>query len=163
MEDKFENNRTIDGNHCLSKKVVGYCHCNLHKGCLTMKQMEEHDCLHKNCPHYKQRPEHPFWQERNKNKAAKKAAKVARQQLEKEQEDVLQAIRTYTANDSDFYAIGAEKTEDAFIIHYIRYGWIDIGQYAHELSQHIGHHVFLKEIKNTLDNKYAILKAQGLV
>ena len=155
--------RTIDGNHCEAKHVVGYCHCRLHKGHLTKKLLDAHDCLHKNCVYLERNNEHPFFMQRNKNRDAKKQAKLMRKQMEQEQERVLKAIREHTADDGDFFAIRAEQTETGFTVYYIKYGWIDIGEYAYRLSKLLNARIFLKEIKNTLDNKYEILKAQGFM
>lgn len=163
MEFTNEKKRTIDGSYCACTKVIGYCHCKLHKGCLTAKLMREHECVQKGCHYFEKHEDALFWQTKNKNKEEKKAAKAMRKQLEKEQENALNAIRESTASDDTFFAIRVEKTEDRVIVHYIKYGWIDMSRLVYELSQLVGARVFLKEIKNNLDNKYEILRAQGLV
>lgn len=163
MEFTNEKKRTIDGSYCACTKVIGYCHCKLHKGCLTAKLMREHECVQKGCHYFEKHEDALFWQTKNKNKEEKKAAKAMRKQLEKEQETALNAIRESTASDDTFFAIRVEKTEDLVIVHYIKYGWIDMSRLVYELSQLVGARVFLKEIKNNLDNKYEILRAQGLV
>lgn len=163
MEYTNEKKRTIDGSYCACSKVIGYCHCKLHKGCLTARLMKEHECVQKGCHYFEKHEDALFWQTKNKNKEEKKAAKALRKQTEKEQADALEAIRAHTTNDGDFFAIRVDKEEDRFVVYFIRYGWIDLSQYVYELSHVIGARVFLKEIKNNLDAKHAILRAQNLV
>ena len=163
MEFTQEKKRTIDGKHCACTKVVGYCHCKLHKGHLTANLMREHECVQKGCHYFEKYEDAAFWQIKSKNKEEKKAAKAMRKQLEREQEEALSAIRALTAKDDTFFAIRVGKTDELLIVHYIKYGWIDMSRLVYELSQLVGYRVFLKEINNNLDNKYEILKAQGLV
>lgn len=162
MEFTNDKKRTIDGSYCACTKVIGYCHCKLHKGCLTAKLMREHECVQKGCNYFEKHEEAIFWQTKQKNKEVKQQAKAERKQRESKERGVLDAIRTHTSGDDCFFAIRAELSEDMVILHYIKYGWIDIPRYVYEFSTLCGTRIYLKEIKATAQMKREILFAQKL-
>lgn len=54
-------------------RSVAYCHCNTHKGRLNARMLKKHQCLGKQCPFLEKYEEHPYWEQRRKKKALKKA------------------------------------------------------------------------------------------
>lgn len=56
-------------------RICGYCHSKMHKGYLSVKRLKSHKCLQKQCPMLEKFEEHPYWQERARIKAKKKAKK----------------------------------------------------------------------------------------
>lgn len=65
------------GSTITPKRAVGYC--SYHKAHLTVAMMKQHSCLNKdgcNC-HCLKKHDHPYWVEREKIKANKKARKAA--------------------------------------------------------------------------------------
>ena len=62
---------TLYGSDVSETKVVGYCKC--HRKWLTLKQLKRHKCLGKACPKLERKEEHPYWAERERIKALKKA------------------------------------------------------------------------------------------
>ena len=64
--------RLIDGNGCLRKHALGYCHYKKHKGYMTKALLKEHECLKKSCPLLEKFENRPFWIQREEAKRLKK-------------------------------------------------------------------------------------------
>jgi len=56
-------------------KIIGYCHCRLHKGYLNSYILKEHECLKKNCFYLEKYEDRPFWTQREKKKEKKQKNK----------------------------------------------------------------------------------------
>ena len=68
--------RTITGNESPCTKCVGFCWNEVHRGYLTKKQMNQHQCLEKNCHRFEKIETAPYWaQQIEKNKPARKENK----------------------------------------------------------------------------------------
>ena len=65
--------RGLYGSQISRSKACGYCY--LHKCHLTAKTLKQHECLKKQCDCLKKHEEHPYWEERERIKALKKAKK----------------------------------------------------------------------------------------
>ena len=79
-----------------STKIVGHCYNMTHPGDLTLKIMEEHDCLKKNCPFFKKYEDRPYWIDRNvkeKRKAERKQARQAERFEARKQAEKLAALK----------------------------------------------------------------------
>jgi len=55
--------------------AVGYCHNPEHRGYLSKRNLKKHECLRKQCRYLHKYEEHPYWAERERIKAEKKARK----------------------------------------------------------------------------------------
>ena len=66
--------RTVKGYRILSSKkcIIGYCHFPGHKGGITKKILEEHECLKKECTFLEKYEDNPYWSALEKMQAAKK-------------------------------------------------------------------------------------------
>lgn len=86
----FRKVRLIDGT-CTpvkTKDLVGYCNCDTHKGHVTVKLMEQHDCLNKRCVFLDKFLDYPYWV--NKSNIDKAKARHKKQvKLKKVQKDLL--------------------------------------------------------------------------
>ena len=56
-------------------KIIGFCHCRLHKGYLNASILKEHECLRKNCFYLEKYEDRPFWVQREKAKENKLKSK----------------------------------------------------------------------------------------
>ena len=56
-------------------RAVGFCHSSKHRGFLSVKNMKRHDCIGKQCPMFEKYENAPYWQEKRRRKADKKATK----------------------------------------------------------------------------------------
>ena len=69
-------NRIYMRNQTCAERAVGYCHSNSHRGYLTPVLIKKHGCLEKRCPYLSRYLDRPYWIEKNRNKLAKKIAKL---------------------------------------------------------------------------------------
>lgn len=68
IRDPEKNYKTITGSH--TTNVCAWC--GFHKGCLTTKQLQKHECLKKQCNALVKFSDHPYWAARmNKKLRAK--------------------------------------------------------------------------------------------
>lgn len=59
----------------LKERAIGYCHNPKHMGYLSLKNMKNHKCLAKQCRYLHKYEDHPYWAEKERKKAEKKARK----------------------------------------------------------------------------------------
>lgn len=71
------------------RNLVGYCHASVHPGKLTVKIMEQHDCIGKNCVFFEKYKDSSYWLGQLQKQKQKKIAKVNKQ-AKKEQEKAAQ-------------------------------------------------------------------------
>ncbi len=64
------------GNQPHKDKAVAYCHSGQHQGYMSEKMLKAHGCLGKNCPYLEKYLDTPYWIERERIKAEKKARKL---------------------------------------------------------------------------------------
>lgn len=57
-------------------KSVAYCHCNAHKGNISVKTLKKHECLRKQCPYLEKYEDHDYWRQRQTLKDKKKEKKL---------------------------------------------------------------------------------------
>jgi len=57
------------------ERACGYCHSNLHKGYLSVKQVKKHGCLAKQCPRFERYEDHAWWEQRDRVKRLRKERK----------------------------------------------------------------------------------------
>lgn len=68
------------------KKLVGYCHCDTHKGYLNKVLMEEHQCIEKKCPFFERYEDYPYWTNLRQRKEAKEKARKPREEQRAQEE-----------------------------------------------------------------------------
>ena len=56
-------------------RAIAYCHSAQHQGYISEKILKAHGCLGKNCPYLEKYEDKPYWIERARKKAEKKARK----------------------------------------------------------------------------------------
>jgi hypothetical protein len=78
--DKIRHLRFIDGvcRYVRTADVVGFCHCDVHKGYLNSTLLKKHECIEKNCSFLEKYEGFPFWLQyaaKQREKAERKKAK----------------------------------------------------------------------------------------
>jgi len=58
-------------------RACAYCHSGQHQGYMTVKMVKANGCNAKHCPYLEIYRDHPYWVDREKKKADKKARKEA--------------------------------------------------------------------------------------
>lgn len=155
--------RTINGNYCKETQKLGYCRCNLHRGYLTKKIMDEHECLEKNCIWFDKHEDAPYWQHKTKQRLARKRGKALKREIKQREEACLELIRELTASDYDFYAVSVEIDDDTLKIRAIQFANVDYLYYKTLFKKHCGvNKVEIVQIQNTNSKKREIVKALGL-
>lgn len=96
--DKIRTFKRIDGIYAPFSKneLVGYCHCDIHKGSLSSNDMEKHQCISKGCCHFEKYEEFPYWQRKKRhdeNVAAFKRKRQAKQEKLEAQKRELTALQ----------------------------------------------------------------------
>ena len=107
------------------KNLIGFCHCKMHKGCITKTLYKNHDCGGKNC-FYFERTNKEYWAAVDSVNAAKKHRKERLKQKKQEAEQASFELKTTAQNISDqlghFIQItSVKKPQDKtyYIIYYI--------------------------------------------
>ena len=77
--DRFKDTgwKLINGSVTRSEPV-GYCRCNAHKGWMTLKLVNSHECLKKNCPFLDKNTYHPYWKSHDLKKQKAKLGRILR-------------------------------------------------------------------------------------
>ncbi len=85
--------------------LLGYCTYHLHKGHLTKKLLDVHECIQKQCPHLV-RFEHEFWKQLKRKKEDKENARIQRKEdaarKAKEEEAENKRVELYIDDAYDF-------------------------------------------------------------
>lgn len=156
--------RTITGSECLHTKCVGFCWNEIHRGYLTKKQMEQHQCLERNCYRFEKIETAPYWNQVNVQKRTRKNGKQAKKQLENDAEEFLQNIRKLTVHDCNFYPIAAELKDNTYEIRIITFKSVDYSQYL-ALFSHIakGKKMHFTKIKADSERKQQIIDKHNII
>lgn len=121
--------RTITGNESTCAKCIGFCWNEVHRGYLTKKQMEQHQCLEKNCHRFEKIETAPYWAHQTIKKQDRKDGKQAKKQAANEADKFLEKIRELTANDFNFYPVACELKKDIYEVRVINFQPFTYSQY----------------------------------
>ena len=77
----MRKNGKFFGNQPPKQKAIAYCHSGQHQGFMSEKMLKAHGCLGKQCPYLERYEDMPFWKDKAKKKADKKARKDAENAL----------------------------------------------------------------------------------
>ena len=77
----MKKNGKFMGNQPSKQNACAYCHNGLHQGYMTQKMVKQHECCAKQCPHLEKFESHPYWVEKARIKAEKKARKDAEKNM----------------------------------------------------------------------------------
>lgn len=174
-KDAFRRVTLIDGdNVCVDvPSIVGFCHNQQHKGFLTVRILNKHDCIEKNCHYLERFEDYPFWisyyrkkraeeLKRVKLKHKKEQAKLHEDKL-KRKEDAYK-VQAYMFAEkysiTDFEIISIRQTENVFTIFYVSSravnDWFDFREIAFAMSKKYQKKFILKHAK-TPDGYYAVI------
>lgn len=180
--DNLVSNNVVMANlHLIDKRknvyldlIVGYCHCDTHKGYLTSNLLKGHGCLDKKCPFLEKYSDFPFWDKYNTNVANKlkrKAAiklnkKLATIRKVKEREKI-RFISEIADDVLEYFNFSIKITsikkdvEFDYVINYVSEeslnDWHRYIRLVKELHRIFGYTFKLNHIK-TVDGKYATIK-----
>lgn len=144
-------------------RIVGYCHCYLHRGALTKNLLKEHDCVGKGCHYFEKCAEAPYWVEKQK-KRDESARQRERKRTEEEQKKALDESRIREAQKIadllgyDMKVIQIKKTEGKkhFVMFYIsdrdENDWYRFVDLAREFGHSRWAYVELRHIKDMQGN-----------
>lgn len=121
--------RTITGTESPCTKCIGFCWNEVHRGYLTKKQMDQHQCLEKNCHRFEKIETAPYWSQQIEKRQNRKDAKQAKKQSANEAEEFLAKIRELTINDFNFYPVACELKDNTYEVRIINYKSIDFVHY----------------------------------
>ena len=121
--------RTITGNECQSTKCVGFCWNEVHRGYLTKKQMDQHQCLAKGCHRFEKIETAPYWAQQAAKRQTRKEGKHIKKQAISEADEFLVKIRELTINDFNFYPVACELKDNTYEVRIINYKSIDFAYY----------------------------------
>lgn len=153
--------------------MVGYCHCETHKGVLDITDMNRHNCIEKCCHHFEKYEQYPYWQKKKRSeeaiaikKAAIRAKQLKAQEMADEQNRRLEMMRTKAQTISrglgfDIVIMKIEKiSPKAFALFYVSDSPFNDWYIYQELSVSLYHTYSkffeLRHIK-TIDGRYAVL------
>ena len=90
--DELNGAKLVSGDYVyISKnKLLGYCHCDLHKGYLTKSIYTKHKCAEKQCSFFQKFDNCPYWQAKRIHQEYKKTA-VQKKNDKKAREDELRS------------------------------------------------------------------------
>ena len=156
--------RTITGNECANTKCVGFCWNEVHRGYLTKKQMEQHQCLEKNCHRFEKIETAPYWAQQTAKKQTRKDGKQTKKQAINEADEFLAKIRELTINDFNFYPVACELKDNTYEVRIINYKSIDFVHYRSlffPVSKGRGMH--FTKIKTDNERKQMIIDKHNIV
>lgn len=73
----YKVGRSYMGNQPKKANTVAWCRHFKHTGALSLKMMQNHECLRKQCPYLTKNETHPYWEVRRMKKETKKLAKIS--------------------------------------------------------------------------------------
>lgn len=78
----------IDGSYNEVKKehIAGFCHCDTHRGYLSVTLLKNHDCIKKQCTFLEKFEEYPFWKNYERQLKEKERHKEAEKQKQLQKE-----------------------------------------------------------------------------
>jgi len=155
--------RTITGNESPYTKCVGFCWNEVHRGYLTKKQMDQHQCLEKNCHRFDKIETAPYWAQQIAKRENRKDGKQAKKQAADEADKFLEKIRELTINDLNFYPIACELKDNTYEVRIINFRSITYSQYLSLFAPFAkGRRIHFTKIKADDERKQQIIDKQKI-
>lgn len=156
--------KTITGNESPCTKCVGFCWNELHRGYLTKKQMDTHQCLEKNCHRFEKIETAPYWSQQITKKQNRKNGKQAKKQAANEADQFLEKIRELTINDFNFYPVACELKDNTYEVRIINFQSFKYAQYLTLFYPFAkGRKIHFTKIKADNKRKHEIIDKQKIV
>ena len=161
IENILSNKRTkynVDGTKSDETKRVGFCTNTIHKGYLTKRLMDEHQCLEKNCKCFIKYEKNTYWQQKQAQKEKRQQHKEEKKFWEQKKEYALYLMRDLT---KDFENVGittVSKVENHLEIKYVSLDKINLSSELEKVKMLTGVKCTLVSIKNTNKVKRELLE-----
>lgn len=155
IENKIKRKRAyrlIDGNILRSEEnCIGYCWNDLHPGFVTLKLMQQHECLEKGCPFFERFENRPYWIQRQKRKDERISGKMKKLSLAQKQEDIFCDFRKITLHIEGFAVAGCEFKDGYFVLRCVALQPVELRKYVGLISQKYSARIQARFIKNTYE------------
>lgn len=79
------------------RSIVGYCHCDAHKGYITVPLYKNHECAKKNCGFLEVFRRYPYWRNKRKDENAKGLHKLCQKEKKREKEEKDRELNAHLA------------------------------------------------------------------
>lgn len=160
IENLLSKKRTycnIDGTKSDVNKRVGFCNNNLHKGYLTKKLMEEHQCIERGCHYFIKYEKNAYWQQKNASKEKRQKAKIEKKFWEQKEQGALYLMRELT-KDIEFFGItSAYRKESHIEIRYVSLNMVNLSSEIYDLKRILKVDVKLAAVKTSYEKKIELL------
>ena len=138
----------IGGSPAKRAKVVAYCHNATHRGWLSARLMQAHNCLDKKCPFFKKaNPE--YWANIERNRIKKKQDRIEKKektaQIKERDEYIRSAFRPY----ADIYVTSIREEKGCIQIAYIYDKYVDLSDAIKLIRRKYQCPVYMKPVKST--------------
>jgi len=147
----------IDGTKSETTKRVGFCNNNLHRGYLTKKLMDEHQCIEKGCHYFIKYEKNAYWQQKNASKEKRQKAKEEKKYWEKKENQALYLMRDLTKDIDDFGITAVYKREDYLEIRYVSLNMVNLTSELSVVKMKTGVNCKLSSVKTTYSKKVELL------
>lgn len=148
----------IDGTKSETTKRVGFCNNDLHKGYLTKKLMEEHQCIEKGCHYFIKYEKNAYWQQKNASKEKRQKAKEQKKYWEQKEAQALYLMRDLTKDIEDFGITAVYKKDDHLEIRYVSLNMVNLTSELSVVKMKTGVPCKLSSVKTTYQKKLELLK-----
>ena len=91
--------------------IVGYCHCDAHKGHVTVTLYKKHECKKKNCDFLEVYTNYPYWENKRKREEAKESHKLCQKEKMREKEEKDRELNVHLAELKDEAELLIKKWE----------------------------------------------------
>ena len=160
IENLLSKKRTyynIDGTRSETTKRVGFCNNDLHKGYLTKKLMDEHQCIEKGCHYFIKYEKNAYWQQKNISKEKRQKAKEEKKYWENKENQALYLMRDLTKDIEDFGITAVYKKEDYLEIRYVSLNMVNLTSELSVVKMKTGVNCKLASVKTTYQKKLELL------
>ena len=148
----------IDGTISEESKHVGFCFNNTHRGYLTKKLMDEHQCLEKNCRYFKKYENSPYWVHRQQVIDKRERLQAEKKYYEMLCDLVLYIMRDVTRDIVGFAVTAAYIENNIMNVRYVSLRNINLREEREALRKLIKMKCNFIGIKTSHDNKFHLLE-----
>lgn len=160
IESLLSKKRTyynIDGTRSDVNKRVGFCNSNLHKGYLTKKLMDEHECIEKGCHYFIKYEKNAYWQQKNASKEKRQKAKIQKKFWEQKEQGALYLMRELTKDIQYLGITSAYKKENHIEIRYVALNMVNLSPEIYTLKNKLKIDIKLAAVRTSYEKKIELL------
>ena len=156
---KNKNKRLLQmvggGPLCSEGKRVGYCWYDLHKGYLTKKLMDEHECLKKKCFFFEKFNDAPYWKYRNDIKKKREERRALADERSGKCKAILDRFRVLCKSFEGFAVadVAYDEKSDTFRVRYVALKFVDLGKVIKKVEKEFGVKIYAYPVRNGYEMK----------